>query len=163
MAEEDSELPPIESGRAHLLREDGDIALLAVGVMTDIALETADLLEKEGYSVAVANARFVKPLDAELILNLASVCSLVVTMEENTLKGGFGSGVLETLNEAGVTSRTLSFGIPDRYIAQGSPDEQRKNAELTPILMAKKIRERLKKSQLPARKARRNVSRKKAS
>ena len=163
MEEENSELPPIESGRAHLLREGGDIALLAVGVMTDIALETADLLEKEGYSVAVVNARFVKPLDAELILDLASVCSLVVTMEENTLHGGFGSGVLETLNVAGVMARTLSFGIPDRYIAQGSPDEQRKNAELTPPLMAKKIRERLKKNQLPARKPRRNVSRKKAS
>ena len=91
----------------------------------------------------MVNGRFVKPLDAELITALASTAHLLVTLEENTVHGGFGSGVLEVLSEAGVTVPTQVFGILDRFIAQGSPDQQREEAGLSAEQVLAKIRERL--------------------
>ncbi len=160
---EETEVPPIEMGKAHLLQDGTDIVLLAVGVMVEAAFETAKKLEKEGYSVAVVNARFVKPLDRDLILKLASFCKLVVTMEENAIHGGFGSAVLELLNVSENSTPTLSFGIPDRFIAQGSPEEQRRDAGLSAEHMLNNIHERLKQIRIPVRKKSIKLTRKKAS
>ncbi len=158
---EENEIPPIEMGRAHLLQDGADIVLLAVGVMVEKAIQTANILEQEGFSVAVVNARFVKPLDQELILNLASNTNLVVTMEENTILGGFGTAVTELLNQSGMTIPTLTFGIPDRYISQGTPEEQSFDAGLSSEQMSHGIRERY--QQLPIRKKSLKLTRKKAS
>jgi 1-deoxy-D-xylulose-5-phosphate synthase len=140
---DESSVPPIELGKAHLLQPGRDVALLAVGTMVAVAEEVAETLQADGFSVAVVNGRFVKPLDAERITALASTVHLLVTLEENTAHGGFGSGVLEVLSGAGVTVPTQVFGIPDRFIAQGSPDQQREDAGLSAEQVLAKIRERL--------------------
>ena len=111
--------------------------------MVAVAEEVAEALQADGFSVAVVNGRFVKPLDAELITSLATTVRLLVTLEENTAHGGFGSGVLEVLSQAGVTVPTQVFGIPDRFIAQGSPDQQHEDAGLSADQVLAKIRKRL--------------------
>jgi len=119
------------------------VALFAVGSMVDTAEKVADLLEEKGYSTAVVNARFVKPLDGNVIVQFAEKVKLLVSLEENTIHGGFGSGVLETLSEQGICVPTLQIGVPDRFIAQGSPEEQFQAAELSPEQISKRILERL--------------------
>jgi len=133
----------LEFGKAQILRKGKDIALFAIGLMVDIAEQTADLLEKDGYSVAVVNARFVKPLDEDVIVRLGKEVQLLVSLEENTIHGGFGSGVLETLSANGICVPTLQLGVPDRFIAQGNPDEQLKSAELSMEQIYSRILERL--------------------
>ena len=96
-----------------------------------------------------------------MILNLASHTNLVVTMEENTILGGFGTAVTELLNQSGMTIPTLTFGIPDRYISQGTPEEQSFDAGLSSEQMSHGIRERY--QQLPIRKKSLKLTRKKAS
>ena len=133
----------LEFGKAQILRKGKDIALFAIGSMVDIAEKTADLLEKDGYSVAVVNARFVKPLDEDVIVRLGKEVQLLVSLEENTIHGGFGSGVLETLSANGICVPTLQLGVPDRFIAQGNPDEQLRSAELSMEQIYSRILERL--------------------
>ena len=133
----------LEFGKAQILRKGKDIALFAIGLMVNIAEQTADLLEKNGYSVAVVNARFVKPLDEDVIVRLGREVQLLVSIEENTIHGGFGSGVLETLSVRGICVPTLQLGVPDRFIAQGNPDEQLRSAELSMEQIYSRILERL--------------------
>ena len=140
---DEKKIPQIEYGKAHILRKGQDVALFAVGSMVDTAEKVANLLEKKGYSAAVVNARFVKPLDGNVIVQFAEKVKLLVSLEENTIHGGFGSGVLETLSEQGICVPTLQIGVPDRFIAQGSPEEQFQAAELSPEQISKRILERL--------------------
>ena len=140
---DEKKIPQIEYGKAHVLRKGQDVALFAVGSMVDTAEKVADLLEEKGYSTAVVNARFVKPLDGNVIVQFAEKVKLLVSLEENTIHGGFGSGVLETLSEQGICVPTLQIGVPDRFIAQGSPEEQFQAAELSPEQISKRILERL--------------------
>jgi 1-deoxy-D-xylulose-5-phosphate synthase len=140
---DEKKIPQIEYGKAHVLRKGQDVALFAVGSMVDTAEKVADLLEEKGYSTAVVNARFVKPLDGNVVVQFAEKVKLLVSLEENTIHGGFGSGVLETLSEQGICVPTLQIGVPDRFIAQGSPEEQFQAAELSPEQISKRILERL--------------------
>ncbi len=140
---DENDCSQIEFGKAQILRKGKDIALFAIGLMVDIAEKTADLLEKDGYSVAVVNARFVKPLDEDVIVRLGKEVQLLVSLEENTIHGGFGSGVLETLSVNGICVPTLQLGVPDRFIAQGNPDEQLRSAELSMEQIYSRILERL--------------------
>ena len=140
---EENDCSQLEFGKAQILRKGKDIALFAIGSMVDIAEEAADLLEKNGYSVAVVNARFVKPLDEDVIVRLGREVQLLVSLEENTIHGGFGSGVLETLSVSGICVPTLQLGVPDRFIAQGNPDEQLRSAELSMEQIYSRIIERL--------------------
>jgi len=140
---DENDCSQLEFGKAQILRKGKDIALFAIGSMVDIAEETADLLEKNGYSVAVVNARFVKPLDEDVIVRLGREVQLLVSLEENTIHGGFGSGVLETLSVSGICVPTLQLGVPDRFIAQGNPDEQLRSAELSMEQIYSRILERL--------------------
>ena len=140
---EENDCSQLEFGKAQILRKGKDIALFAIGSMVDIAEKTADLLEKDGYSVAVVNARFVKPLDEDVIVRLGKEVQLLVSLEENTIHGGFGSGVLETLSVSGICVPTLQLGVPDRFIAQGNPDEQLRSAELSLEQIYSRILERL--------------------
>jgi 1-deoxy-D-xylulose-5-phosphate synthase len=135
--------PKIELGKAHILRKGNDVAMFAVGLMVDTALQVADILEAKGFSTAVINARFVKPLDKKVIVQFAQKANILVSLEENTIHGGFGSGVLETLSEKGICVPTLQIGVPDRFIAQGSPEEQRESTELSPERISTRILERL--------------------
>jgi len=140
---DENKSPQIEFGKAHILRKGQDVALFAVGVMVDTAEEVADVLEAKGFSTAVINARFVKPLDEKVIVQFGGKVKLLVSLEENTIHGGFGSGVLESLSEKGMCVPTLQIGVPDRFIAQGSPEEQRQATELSPEQISTRILERL--------------------
>ena len=123
----DQTLATLPVGRAEVLREGGDGVLLALGTMVRPALEAAEQLKKEhGLGLAVVNARFVKPLDETLILELARTHGRIVTLEENALQGGFGTAVLELLEQHDLTGvPVLRLGYPDRYIPQGEQHELR--------------------------------------
>jgi 1-deoxy-D-xylulose-5-phosphate synthase len=113
----------LEVGKAEILKEGNEIAILAYGSMVYPALEASEELEKEGIDATVINARFVKPLDAELILTLAQTNRVIVTVEEAYLAGGFGSAVMELLeeNEMQDSVKVVRMGVPDRIITHGDP------------------------------------------
>src|ERR671921_822734 len=113
----------LEVGKAELLRDGGEVAIIAYGSMVHPAAEAAAHLAKSGVEATVVNARFVKPLDAGLILALARTKRLIVTVEEAYLAGGFGSAVTELLEENGLldTVRLVRMGVPDRIITHGDP------------------------------------------
>jgi 1-deoxy-D-xylulose-5-phosphate synthase len=114
-------------GEAEILNEGKDVAIFALGNTVYAALAAASRLEKEGVSTMVVNSRFVKPLDRNLISSVASVVPRIITVEENTLEGGFGSAVLELLNELESPHvRVKRLGIPDAFIEQGQQKELRK-------------------------------------
>jgi 1-deoxy-D-xylulose-5-phosphate synthase len=102
-----------------LLRDGEDAAILAIGTTAHPALEAAAELAAEGIACAVLNARFVKPLDREKILDLARRCRVLVTVEEHSLQGGFGSAVLELLAEAGLMVPVRTLGVRDALIEHG--------------------------------------------
>jgi 1-deoxy-D-xylulose-5-phosphate synthase len=111
----------LEIGKGEILRDGGEIAIVAYGSMVYPSLEAADNLAKDGIEATVVNARFVKPLDAELLLALARTKRLIVTVEEAYVAGGFGSAVLELLEENGLQDklRLVRMGIPDRLVTHG--------------------------------------------
>jgi 1-deoxy-D-xylulose-5-phosphate synthase len=114
----------LEIGRAEELRPGTDVVVWALGPMIEIALAASDrLLAEEDLSVGVVDARFAKPLDRERLLEHAAQARLLVTMEDHALAGGFGSAVLECLQEAGVSTPVERFGWPDRFIEHGSTVE----------------------------------------
>lgn len=135
----------LKIGQAEVLKEGRDISIWALGPMTEDALQVAARLEaEEGLSVAVVNARFVKPLDRELLLKHAKEVSLVVTMEDHVLPGGFGSAVLETLAEAGHNTSVERIGWPDAFIEHGSSVESLREAHgLSPDAIHGRIRKRI--------------------
>ncbi|MBT3226387.1 MAG: 1-deoxy-D-xylulose-5-phosphate synthase [Deltaproteobacteria bacterium] len=133
-----SELPELSFGKGEKLQTGADILLLAVGTMVESALEVAKILEATGLSVGVINARFVKPLDQELILSMVSSVKLIATMEENVRTGGFGSGILELLAEHEILKPVVQFGVPDQFIKFASREEQIEEAGLdVPSMTAK--------------------------
>ncbi len=114
--------PEVNLGKAEILRDGSDIALLAIGSCVIPALKAAKLLERDGINAAVINARFIKPLDRDLILSIASRIPKIITIEENNLQCGFGSLVLECLNDFSVTAKVRRLGIRDTFVEQGQPD-----------------------------------------
>jgi len=116
----DDELHSIEIGKGEILRHGADIGIIAIGAMVTPALEAAQRLEQKGIHAAVVNARFAKPLDAELILDIASQTKRLLTVEENTLQGGFGSHVTDLIKQAGLNDVAIkSLGLPDKFIEHG--------------------------------------------
>lgn len=136
-------LETLPVGKAEVLQEAGDIAFLAVGTMVEKAKEAAAILKEEGIEAAVVNMRFIKPLDTERIDEMARTKRLLITAEENVLAGGFGSAVAEYLADHGIEVPLLRFGIPDRFIEQGTRRELLSLIGLQPDEMAERIRERL--------------------
>ncbi len=122
----DTDRDPVEIpiGRGETLREGRRVALVGIGKMVSIMEEAAEILEEKlGHPVTVINARFVKPLDAELILRAAADHEFLFTAEDNALAGGFGSAVNELLAERNNPRRAVCFGIPDRFVEHGTPDQ----------------------------------------
>ncbi len=111
---------PLEYGKGVVLREGKHLSIVASGNMVEMALKVSDSLEGEGIHAEVLNARFVKPLDENLILRSALKTGKVVVLEDNTSVGGFGSGVLEMLSRKGANVCTRLFGFPDQLVIQGS-------------------------------------------
>jgi 1-deoxy-D-xylulose-5-phosphate synthase len=113
--------PRLPIGRAEMLAEGKDVLILAIGRPVGEALQAREVLEKEGISATLVNARFVKPLDRERICSLAAQIPRIVTVEENVLQGGFGSAVLECLSDNGVSGfRLTRLGIPDTFVEHGA-------------------------------------------
>ena len=117
----DPEIKALPIGEAELLRDGGDAVIVAIGSMVHPALEAAAELSARDLSVAVLNARFVKPLDRDRIVSLAQRCGAVVTVEEHSGQGGFGAAVLEALAASGVAVPVRCLALPDRLIEHGDP------------------------------------------
>jgi 1-deoxy-D-xylulose-5-phosphate synthase len=135
---------PIEIGEGEVLREGERVAFLGYGYGVQVALGAAGLLEDEhGIDPTVADARFAKPLDEELIAQLVADHDVLVTVEENVLAGGFGSAVLELLADRDLLgdTRVLRYGLPDRYVTHGKPSLLREEVGLTPEAVAKRVAE----------------------
>jgi 1-deoxy-D-xylulose-5-phosphate synthase len=109
-----NEMSALPIGKGELRRKGRRVAILAFGTMLAPALAAAEQLD-----ATVANMRFIKPLDAELVLRLAGEHELLVTVEENTVQGGAGSAVAECLLQLGIAVPLLQLGLPDRFIEQG--------------------------------------------
>jgi 1-deoxy-D-xylulose-5-phosphate synthase len=117
----DEEIHALEIGKAEILLQGTDVAILGIGTQVSYCLKAAERLAAEGLSPTVVNARFVKPLDAELILALARSHGSIVTVEDHYLMGGFGSAVMELLEENHMSEvRVLRLGFPDKLIEHGS-------------------------------------------
>lgn len=121
----------IEVGRGEVVSRGKDVALLAIGDMLPMAAEIAVSLSGSGVDASVVNARFVKPLDAEFLADVAGGKRLLVTIEDNVVSGGFGSAVLELLNSAGIRVPVLVKGLPDRYVDHGKISELMDEVGLT--------------------------------
>jgi 1-deoxy-D-xylulose-5-phosphate synthase len=123
----DGEIRELPIGKAEVLREGRDLLILAIGSTVESALEAASRLQARGMETTVVNARFIKPLDAELLCSLASDIRRVITIEENALMGGFGSAVLELFAEKGLNGiQVKCLGIQDTFVEHGSQDYLRK-------------------------------------
>ena len=107
--------------------------------MVSPAIQTASLLKQAGISSTVVNARFLRPLDQALIHPLARRIGKVVTMEEGTLLGGFGSAVIESLSDQDIQVSSLRIGIPDQLVDHASPQQSKEKLGLTPKLMTEQI------------------------
>ncbi|HVP58297.1 MAG TPA: 1-deoxy-D-xylulose-5-phosphate synthase [bacterium] len=114
---------PLEIGRGEVLARGSEVALFGIGSMVAPCLEAARRLAQDGVSAWVINARFVKPLDSVLICEVASTAAVAVTVEENVVRGGFGSAVAEMLAGKGICTPLLTLGLPDRFIGHGRRNE----------------------------------------
>ncbi len=114
-------LHEIPIGKGEIVRQGKDVAILAIGTTVAPAVKAAQELVLNGIEATVANARFAKPLDSELIIDLASRIKCLVTVEENALSGGFGNSVVDLLQKEGISDiRVKSIGIPDEFVEQGT-------------------------------------------
>jgi 1-deoxy-D-xylulose-5-phosphate synthase len=133
-------LQEIPIGKADVLRQGREVAIMAIGTGVSIALAAADLLAAAGVNATVVDGRFVKPLDAALLDELVCTHSRIVTIEENSLVGGFGSGVAEHLADTGV--KVCRLGLPDRFVPHGDRAQLLIDVGLTPQAVADAVLER---------------------
>jgi len=137
----------VSLGKGELLMGGDDLAVLAVGNTVAPALAAARMLSAQGAMAAVANMRFIKPLDTELVIRLAERTGRILTVEENAAQGGFGSAVLECLNRAGIHNVEVKvLGVPDVFVEQGTQAELRSKLGLDAAGIAASAAELLKKS-----------------
>jgi 1-deoxy-D-xylulose-5-phosphate synthase len=140
----DRAVAPVELGQAEVLEWGDDVILLAYGTLLSICLKAAAELRREGLSVGVVNARFAKPLDRPTVLKALAEAALVVTVEEGTLEGGFGSAVLEAANAAGLGAHNvLRLGLPDRFVEHAERGELLADLGLDAAGIARAVRRRL--------------------
>ena len=119
-------------GKAEVLKDGSDVAILGLGPMSAMAQKLAAMLENDGYSAAVINPRFIKPIDREMLARYASRVGAFVTFEDHVLMGGFGSAVVEALEELGSQVPVVRIGWPDQFIEHGKVDQLRARYGLTP-------------------------------
>jgi 1-deoxy-D-xylulose-5-phosphate synthase len=127
-------------GVAEVVQDGQDVAIFGLGAMLPEAMRLAGLLQREGFSVAVINPRFAKPIDRECVAEYARHCGLLVTLEDHVLAGGFGSAVLETLNELELAVPVVRVGWPDQFIEHGKVEALRAKYGLTAEAALEKAR-----------------------
>jgi 1-deoxy-D-xylulose-5-phosphate synthase len=110
-------------GKGEVLRRGSDAALVCVGSMVEVARGAADLLANAGISAAVIDAKFVKPLDAELLLSIAAESRIVFALEESARGGGFGGAILEFFSERAPETGIVTIGLPDRFVPHGQRED----------------------------------------
>jgi 1-deoxy-D-xylulose-5-phosphate synthase len=148
----DAELKELPIGKGEILRQGNDAAILAIGSMVAPALEAAESLALQGIEVTVVNARFVKPVDTELIVDITTRIKYIITVEENTLSGGFGNYVNDAVRQANISDVIIrNVGVPDVFVEHGrqeflrskygldAPGIIRKVLELIPAVSGTKI------------------------
>jgi 1-deoxy-D-xylulose-5-phosphate synthase len=139
-----SEFQEIEIGRGHVLRAGEDVALVGLGTSVDWCVQAATELEQDGIECTVINARFAKPLDEELLLNVIAGHRHVIVVEEHQLMGGFGSAVLEMCEARRVAAGHVQrMGIADRFVAHAPRARQLAHVGLTPQHIVQRVREAL--------------------
>ena len=130
---------PIVYGKSEILYEEEDIAVIFVGHMAELAVQVRDRLKEIGYHCSLINARFVKPLDTEMLEALTKDHRLFVTIEENVLSGGFGEQVLHYVSRAKLDVGVRCIGIPDDYVEHGNVDLLRREVGLDAETIVKQI------------------------
>ena len=130
---------PIVYGKSEVLFEEKDIMLLAVGSMVKVALTVRERLKERGFSCSLANARFVKPIDEELIREACKTHRLIVTMEENVASGGFGDRVREYADALGSGTRVLGIAIPDEYVEHGNVELLKQETGIDAVSVEEKV------------------------
>ena len=120
---ETGDFEKLEIGKSETVRAGSDIALLAIGNMVNYCEEAAEILNKKGIEAEVINARFVKPLDRVMLNDVLTRFTKVITLEDNTILGGFGSAVAEFAVQHGFKTDILLHGLPDKFIEHGKPEE----------------------------------------
>ena len=137
-------------GKARMMAEGSDILIIAIGSMVGPSVEASRILKLEGFSVAVMDARFVKPLDRDLILKKAAAVGMVLTVEEGVLAGGFGGSILELLSEEGMHAIiTARIGIPDDFVEHGTRSELLEELGLSAEGIARQARVLLERRAVP--------------
>jgi len=131
---------PLPIGKGEVLRQGDDVLLLGYGSMVYPAMQAAEILSEHGIEATVVNARFVKPLDTQLILPLAKQIGRVVTLEEGCVMGGFGSAVAETMLDHNVLVPLIRIGVPDILVDHATPDQSMADLGLTPPQIAERVR-----------------------
>jgi 1-deoxy-D-xylulose-5-phosphate synthase len=130
----------LPTGSWEILETGGDVAILAVGTMVQTALAAGKILAESGVRATVVNARFVKPMDRAVLERVRQEARLIVTVEENNLPGGFGAGVLDELETAGLTTDgVIRLGLPDDYVGHGTRGELLEEVGLTPERIAEAV------------------------
>ena len=129
----------IEIGKAEVVADGTDVALVGLGTMFEMAERTKLQLEAKGLSVALINPRFIKPLDAAVLQEFARKCKVVCTFEDHVLLNGFGASVIENLHDAGIHTPVERIGWPDQFIEHGKPETLRKLHGLTAEVAVQRV------------------------
>jgi 1-deoxy-D-xylulose-5-phosphate synthase len=127
-------------GKAEIVRDGDEVAVLALGAMFDLGKKLVGALEREGLSAALINPRFIKPLDLDVIGRCARRVRLLITLVDHVAKGGFGSAVLEAISEIGLSTPVVRIGWPDQFIEHGKVDQLRAKYGLTVEAAMKEVR-----------------------
>lgn len=135
----DKDFKEIPIGKWEILRRGKDIAIIATGNTVMPSLEASNILEKEGIDTMVINGRFIKPMDIEMLLHAASSVKRILTVEENTVIGGFGAGILEALSREGIVVPVKVLGLPDVFLPHGSQHSLRNSLGLNREGIARKV------------------------
>jgi 1-deoxy-D-xylulose-5-phosphate synthase len=141
---------PLEIGKGEILRTGDDVLIVGYGAMVYPGMQAAEILSEHGIEATVINARFVKPLDTELILPLAKKIGRVVTLEEGCVMGGFGSAIAEALLDADILVPVKRFGVPDVLVDHAEPNESKTELGLTSHQIAERVLQAFFKQQVSA-------------
>jgi 1-deoxy-D-xylulose-5-phosphate synthase len=129
----------LEIGKAEVVSDGTDVALLGLGTMFEMAERAKAMLEEKGLSVALINPRFIKPMDTAVIEPYARQCRVLCTFEDHVLMHGFGAAVIEHLHTQGIHTPVERIGWPDEFVEHGKPDTLRALHGLTPEAAVEKI------------------------